>query len=265
MPFVETYAVKFSTGNLLPHVNVNNWPDMELSTPTDSTPDSSGLTLEISRQPPDDPGKRNSVFVVPPGGVPLDSRLLMRLTFDRPRAIPQGVLLPGVLPPEPWAVALHVSPANDLLGDRMVHVTCQFNRRFDGVRLNTPTGLQTDQAGLLESPLDFDRYQGGPMVLPDGTVEVVEPPIFTLEHSFCGRDTAANKHVVGSGRLAIARTSQPEVRDHRVYSSDALRHAGPPVSSIGALGVSLGTIDGIGTMKVRLRTFSVWFNASLSA
>jgi hypothetical protein len=146
----------------------------------------------------------------------------------------------------------------------MVHVTCQFNRQFDGVRLNTPTGLQTDQAGLLESPLDFDRYQGGPVVLPDGTQKVVEPPIFTLEHSFCGRDAAANKHVVGGGRLAIARTWLPEVRDHRVYSSDALRRAGPPVSSVGALGVSLGTLKGVGTMRVRLRTFSVWFNASLS-
>lgn len=171
--------------------------------------------------------------------------------------------------PEPWVVALSVSPASDLLSDSMLVLTCQFNSRLNGVRLNTPrnaqgTGpLQTDTALCLETPLNYDIYQGGYMAFPNGTDGVVDPPIFSLEHSFCGWNAAANKHTPGCGWLKIYRSWQPEAQDHRVFSSDAFTSSPGQVTAIGALGVSLVTLNGFGRMSVRLRTFSIWVNESL--
>lgn len=318
MPFVEMYSVNFGNGNVHPHVDVNGWSDMALfpSTPdatADRSPDASGYNFRITRElsVPAGTSARNSAYVVPPaGGLSLDTRLLLRATFDRPsaegfsladhgplggevepiaaaasakRASPRGkaesrevsrTLSPGpsvadVSVPEPWAVALSVSPTSDLLSDRMVNLTCQFNRVFDGVRLNTPkdpqgTGsLQADKAACLESPLDYGLYQGGYMAFPNGTDGVVDPPIFSLEHSFCGWNAETNDHTPGSGTLKIYRSWQPEVQDHRVFSSDAIASYPGQVTAIGALGVSLVTLSGFGRMSVRLRTFSIWVNESV--
>ena len=302
MPFVETYSVTFSNGNLIAHVNTRNWPDMVLSAPTPNDqaerfPDASGLNLKMTRDRnvPATASSLNSVYVVPPAGsVPLDTRLLMLVTFDLPNAEglspltedvgalarfspggrspsaneiePPGILSPfesvmsNVTVPEPWAVALNVSAENPLPPIGMVNLTCQFNRQFDGVRVNTPGNLQRDQAATLESPLNYGAYQGGYVSLPDGTDGVVDPPVFTLEHSFCGWNFAANGHTVGAGSLKISRAYAPlEAHDHRVYSSDALASAPQPVTSIRALGTSLAAV-GVGRMSVRLRTFSLWFN-----
>lgn len=316
MPFVETYAVNFSNGNIHPHLDLNGWSDMQLFPPTpdefaDRFPDSSGYTFTITRNltvPADVPARNNAYLV--PVGLPLDARLFMRVTFDLPRAEgfflfehgplgdefepidegssavrgrfadeiePPGGLSSGLGPiggkfsvPEPWAVVLNVSPTGDLLSDWMVNLTCQFNRnpQFNGVRLNTPTiqdigALQTDKAAPLESPLDYGIYQGGYMAFPNGTDGVVDPPIFSLEHSFCGWNAEANKHTPGSGSLKILRTWQSDVQDHRVFSNNALPSFPGQVESIGALGVSLVTLSGYGRMSVRLRTFSIWMNESV--
>lgn len=316
MPFKESYAVNLGNGNRHPYLNPNGWPDLELSPPTpddlaERFPDSSGLGLGITRGLSAAPNTlaMNAVYVVPPGGISLDTRVLLRATFDLPRAegLPVGdhgplggsvdlgasrtpgdrgapateVERPGLLSPgtpvppgvelsvpEPWAVALIVSPGNDLRSAGAVIVTCQFNRQPPGgVRLNTPKdpqgfgGLQADKAAYLESPLDYDRYQGGYIALPGGADGVVPPPIFTLEHSFCGWSFAQNGHTPGCGGLSIRRTWRPDVpQDHRVYSNNALTHAAVPATRIGALGVTLATQNGVGRMRVRLRSFELWFN-----
>jgi hypothetical protein len=316
MPFVETYSVDFRNGNVHPHLNLNGWSDMQLFPPTpdefaDRFPDPSGYIFTITRNltVPAEVPARNNAYVVP-GGLSLDLRLFMRVTFDLPRAEgfslfdhgplegefepiegassaehgrlggeiePPGSLSPGLGPiggkfsvPEPWAVVLNVSPTSDLLSDWMVNLTCQFNRnpQFNGVRLNTPRvqdigALQTDKAAPLESPLDYGIYQGGYMAFPNGTDGVVDPPVFSLEHSFCGNKAEDNKHTPGSGSLKILRTWQSEVQDHRVFSNDALISYPGQLTSIGALGVSLVTLSGYGRMSVRLRTFSIWVNDSV--
>ncbi len=247
-----------------------------------------------------------SIYVAPPiGSVPLRTRLFIRATFDRPQGVGFGTgpigdppgnvgsatrrtfaghgpsaaesvesagvasrnsaLFPDAAP-EPWALGLNVAPSGIVPDPNMINVTCQFHRNPDGVRLNTPTGLQLDQPSNLESPLDYGRYQGGYMAFPDGTDGVVDPPIFTLEHSFCGWgwDTLedALKHNPGAGFLKINRTYPPhEVWDHRAYSTNKLRGAEPPpVVHVGAVGVTLVTQQGFGRISVRLRTFSVSFN-----
>lgn len=301
MPFIETYSVRFANGNLHPHVNLRGWPDMLVSAPTpddqaQSFVDAWGRVLRITRIATAEGPARNNLYLVPPGGLTLDHRFFLRVTFDLPLAegfspagelepIPPMTLSPDVhgplegsieLPgspggpsglsvPEPWAVVLSVSAATDLLGDRMVNLTCQFNRQFNGVRLNTPSdllgigALQKDKAACLEMPLDYSSYQGGYMAFPNGTDGFVEPPVFSLEHSFCGWNAGANGHTPGYGSLKIVRAKQFEVSDHRVFSSNALT-APAPVTSIGALGVSLVTLNGVGRMRVRLRTFTIWFN-----
>lgn len=315
MPFVETYSVNFGNGNVHPHVDLNGWSDMALFPPSadstaDRVPDPSGYDFGIARElsVPAGTSSRNCAYVVPPaGGLSLDTRLLLRVTFDRPRAEgfylfehgplggefepfeeeasaergrfaeeieSPGSLSPGLGPiggkysvPEPWAVALNVSPTSDLLSDRMVNLTCQFNRTFDGVRLNTPKdpqglgALQVDKAACLESPLEYGPYQGGYMAFPNGTDGVVDPPVFSLEHSFCGWNAMTNGHTPGCGWLKIHRSWQPEVQDHRVFSSNAL--ASSSAQTIGALGISLVTQSGFGRIRVRLRTFSIWVNDSL--
>ena len=203
----------------------------------------------------------------------------MRVTFDRPFAeglptggehgpFPSENEIPGAPPsegpslanvgafavttPEPWAVALSVSRESAIPGsdaNRTVNVTCQFHRLLNAVRLNTPFALQNDQAPALERPLEYGKYQGGFIALPDGTDGEAPPPLFTLEHSFCG--VAAEDTQPGVGFLQIARTYHPrDLRDHRVYSAKA-------IDAIGALGVSLVALTGVGKMRVRIRTFSI--------
>jgi hypothetical protein len=78
---------------------------------------------------------------------------------------------------------------------------------------------------------------------------------------------------VGSGSLSIVDPSGKGRRDHRLYSGrdivqpdpslviDETRDTSPP--SIRALGVSLVTLQGVGKIMVRLRSFSVFWNESL--
>src|SRR3954465_11732106 len=109
MPFQETYAVDFFNGNLKPHVNVLGWPDMRLSTWTSSDraeriPEPMGLTLAITRDLTVSVPAKNSIYVdLTTANVTLDTRLVMRVTFDSPSV----ELLPESGAddiPEPWAV-----------------------------------------------------------------------------------------------------------------------------------------------------------------
>jgi len=266
MPFKPTYFVKFAHGNLTPNLKPKGWPGMTLSAPTQSDP--YGLRFKITRLP-SDPPQRQSVYVVPPYDLPIETRLLLRVTFDLPYAegfsdhgpFSGETELPGSLAlvdpssptvPEPWAVALSVSTENHLASARNASTTCQFHH-LHGLRLNT-TGLQVDQAAGLEGPpIDYDKYLG----VDDADGAHKPPTIFILEHSFCGQGAATIGHTAGTGFLKISRGGS-SLNDHRVYSSTTLTN--PSAGPIRALGISLSTLVGVGQMSVRLRSFGVWFN-----
>jgi hypothetical protein len=295
MPFVETYSVDFSNGNLHPSVNVLGWPDMvwsQLRATLDDIPelipDASGITLRMSRSAPTNGSlAANSVYVVP--AVPVQMRLFMRVTFDLPRAhgflptpqgareslgeaampsptepqpdvlaVPRGIGHHVLTVPEPWAVGLLVSGLDTVPNDNTVNVTCQFHVKDtrSGVRINTPGALQADRPVYLDTPLDYSQYEGG---------DDYEPALFTLEHSFCGAGVQTTGHTPGAGSLKIYGYSPDagytERRDHRVYSSTALALMSPLPTNIQALSATLASAGGEGQMDVRLRRLSIWLAA----
>ncbi|HSE41969.1 MAG TPA: hypothetical protein VLH08_14490, partial [Acidobacteriota bacterium] len=138
-----------------------------------------------------------------------------------------------------------------------------FNRLAPtGVRLNTPFSLQSDQPAYLESPLNYKSYQGGLLAPYDD--RWIAPPILSLAHSFCGIGANDIAHTSGCGFLKLTRIWPPELRDHRVYSSNTLIHQGSAaITSVGALGVSIATLRGEGRVSARLRSFSVSINHAL--
>jgi hypothetical protein len=174
--------------------------------------------------------------------------------------------------PEPWAVSLNVKGGDGtLLAQKgVVHLTCQFNRIYNGVRLNTPSGMEQsdfDQPIPIDSPLDYVRYQSQ---LPSwleglGLDWLFAAPVFTLEHSFCGWGALDNRHNAGAGSLTMRKANGAEKKDHRVYSSKAKIDAPlntqdePTVQSIG---ISVLTSSGVGRISARIRTFSLSFNHS---
>jgi hypothetical protein len=147
MPPTEVYVVEFANGTLTPTVDINAWGDMQPAGSVTGNQQNfvmGGLDL-VAFRPIDPPGDDkgppvvNSVYVTPaPGAVPIDSRLLIRVEFDRPGALPAG---PGVKA-EPWAVALKLADKPwDHPWQVKIAVTCQFNNetlRRNGVRLHDP-------------------------------------------------------------------------------------------------------------------------------
>lgn len=266
MPPVETYAVSFKHGNLHPEANANNWPDMQQSSQvpgvSESVAESIGIKLRCVRDATVPSGTRvmNQLSVTPPrGAVPLDCRIFLSATFDLPYALP---LPDSPKFPEPWAVALTVyGDGGGVRTEAAVHVTCQFNRKYDGVRLNTPSGLQqspVDQGRPIDSPLDYRKWQyrriNRWLYLPARR--------FTLEHAFCGWGLRDHGHVTGSGSLTMRDWRANEVRDHRVYSSADLSGGERATTHIRSVGVALVTVSGVGEIGVRMRSFSVSFNVS---
>ena len=240
MPSVQVYAVDFSGGNLGPSLDTNGWGAMKVghsgpsNNPTTSA-EPQGLALAVSAN--GGSAAIGAYVVLGPDVLSLETRLLMQLEFDRPEGIPPSSPNAGV--PEPWAVALNVKLNNEnfVVNEPMVPVTCQFNRQFNGVRLNTPGSQQTDQAAVLVSPLNYSQ---------------LSPVRFVLEHHFCGKNGAIG-HSVGYGTLSV----KPPINkaDQRVYSNTKL--SGGQQSWIGALGVTLVTLTGSGQIKVRLRNFGI--------
>ena len=305
MPFDrELYAVNFNNGNLTPHVNPNGWPAMVLfpaenNQTAEISNDNLGLRLLI--KPTTDTGASIDVMVFPPGGVEINSRHLLRVTFDLPWAegFPLGtggpedgvfepipslsdqssqvvgyesldqsaastVSGPQFTTPESWAVVLSFSP-QDFLSSAAANVTCQFNPA--GVRVNTPGPLQ------IVDPINGSADRANVLIRPLDYHLFQERgdrvALFTLEHSFCGYNAEAIGHTAGCGFLTVAipvvPSSQAEevLQDHRVYTSDKLTSVRPRISTVPTLGVSLGTQTGVGRMSVRLRSFAVWVNDPL--
>lgn len=254
MPFVEIYSVNLTNHNpeLRPHVNKLGWPGMIAEPNLNQSPDwfldFDGLYGSVTRNSTHSGFVRNNLFVAPPGGMPLESRIRMQLVFEE--AYGTGTQ------PEPWAVALNVSPRPNLATDPMVNVSCQFTRlnEGEGYRLNTPGSLQRDTAALLEKPLrydDFRRYR------------------FALEHYFCGSPgpvtcghvgAETKTHTTGCGRLSTNLGAE----DYRIFSSDVFQRELPPNPMIGAIGTTLiMAAPAIGSMYVKLLSFRVWLNQIL--
>jgi hypothetical protein len=240
MPSTHVYTVNFGQGNLTPSHDSNGWGAMILgnsgpsANPTTSA-DPQGLTMSVTAA--GTPVGVGAYIVLAPNALSLQSRLLMRVEFDQPDA-QQTANVAGV--PEPWAVALNVKFGNEsfVANEPMTTVTCQFNRQFNGVRLNTPGHLEGDQAAVLVSPLNYPQ---------------LSPGRFTLAHYFCGRN-AAGRYSTGFGTLSI---SPPiDLDDERLYSSAGL--SGGQQAWIGALGVTVVTLNGVGRITARLRNFAVW-------
>jgi hypothetical protein len=204
----------------------NSGPNDQL----ESSSDAQGLNLSVSAE--GSPAANGVHLVLGQGVLPLKTRLLMQVEFDRPNAVPPPQ--PNTGTPEPWAVALNVKFGNEnfVANEPMVPVTCQFNRRLNGVRLNTPGHEEGDQATILVSPLNYTPHP---------------PPVFLLEHYFCGF-RAAGRYSIGHGSLTIKPPAT--TKDQRVYSNKAL--SGGQQTWIGALGVTLVTLDGFGKIMVRL-------------
>jgi hypothetical protein len=240
MPSVQVYTVDFSSGNLVPTLDANGWGAMKLgnsgpsNNPT-SSGEPQGLALTVSAQ--GGPAANGAYVVFGPGALALETRLLMQVEFDRPNIVPPAS--PNTGTPEPWAVALNVKFGNEnfVAAEPMVTVTCQFNRQLNGVRLNTPGHQEGDQATILVSPLDYSQLSPGRIL---------------LEHHFCGKK-APGRYSIGYGSLSIG----PPIKknDQRVFSSTGL--SGGQQSWIGALGVTLVTLTGVGQITVRLRNFSI--------
>jgi len=173
----------------------------------------------------------------------------MSVEFDFPLAESLDITDPP--PAGPWAVVTAVKLGNqqDLQDDSFVAVTCQFNLRRNGVRLNTPGGLQVDGATVLDSPLDYGKYR-------PGCLGLVGPTRFVLKHSFCGVQAlpADLGYAVGSGALSLASKS-----DERTYSDANLSTTAASLQRhIGALGVSLRAVTKAAErFSARFRTFSI--------
>ena len=204
------------------------------------------------------------------GGLPLATRFILRVEFDSPHAssfsVPQqpgGGEIDPVLKPEPWAVVLKLKQSNSPNDapadvDPGVAVTCQFNNENnpngnEGARLNTPGAQQGGRSEPLDAPLDYPKW---------GSLDT----LFVLEHAFCGIQAGpapvppattpnAIGHSAGCGFLEIRPNGK---EDLRVFSSTGLSKVAN--TSIGALGVALVTLTGVGEILVRLRRFSVAIN-----
>jgi hypothetical protein len=197
--------------------------------------------------------------VLGPPPLPADVRGFLRVTFDLPHAT--GGDGSSVFT-QAWAVSANLRIDRDVDNriDQQLNVTSQFvsgsssGVTIEGVRLNTPGSLQqqVDQASRLDGPLDYARY--APIRLFPG----FELPgaTFVLDHAFCGYAAATNGHTPGSGKLRIRWFFGAEKRDQRVYSSMELMKVQPwPAgSTIGAVGVSIATLTGVGTFGARVRS-----------
>ncbi len=264
MPPVLIYSVDFANGNLAASMDTHSWGAMQIGNSgagdkPEKFSDSKGLTLSVYRAPSTPAGHdaNHSVNVLLGANVvPVASRLLLRVEFDRPWAQQNYVPLTptnnqtqgsNTTPAgSPWAVGIgpKCGTVNDQPGDKRIPVTCQFNRTMNGVRLNTPGHLQGDVSTLLDSLLDYANYW------PANTAN-----LFSFEQAYCGLRSAArpagNGYVVGSGGLDIGNR-----HDQRVFSNEGFSGTGAQ-AWIDALGVTLVTQVGVGQFTVRLRNFAV--------
>ena len=273
-PPIEAYAVNFAAGNLHPHVNPYGWPDVRLSQQipgtTTASSDSKGYRLTCTANGSE---LANSLYLVLPQSspsvlgpptLPADARVFLRVVFDLPHAT--GADGNPVFT-QPWAVSanLRIDRDVDSRSTQQLNVTSQFvsgsvsGVTIEGVRLNTPGSLQQiDQARRLDGPLDYSRYE------PIRFWPLFEFPgaTFVLDHAFCGYAAATSGHTPGSGKLRIQWFFGAEKRDLRVYSSTALLPL-PAGATIGAVGASIATVNGVGTFGARIRSFQLWLDRAL--
>lgn len=288
MPASRVYFVDFAGGNLSPSTDVFSWGPMihggsAYGTLADSGQgDPEGFLLSAFR-PGDMSGEgvSNSVYVIPKADkLAVESRFLMGLHFDLPSS---EMIWGDRVPPEPWAVGLKVKKSaskTDRSSDSIIPVTCQFQADAlgnSGVRLNTPFALQADNsrtATALDSPLNYESYQGSQIVPPPGPDGKPTPPVgpfpvpFVLKFLFSGvqaiphpgSNRPALGYVLGCGFLAIGTDADERLFSHVTLWDQPISPAATiwqTSPSIGAFGVSVVTMVGHGTIRARLRTFWV--------
>jgi len=271
-PPIDAYAVNFASGNLHPHVNPYGWGDVQLvpqiAGVREATPDSRGYRLTCTATGSELanglylvlPQPRAAVLGPPP--LPGDVRAFIQVIFDLPHAVGADQTSDFT---QAWAVLANLRIDRNIDSPTMqqVNVTSQFVKGtvgtspvvIDGVRLNTPGSLQQiDQALRLDGPLNYARYQPR---------WFIPAPTFVLDHAFCGYAAAANGHTPGSGELRIRWPFGIEQRDQRVYSSDKMPLASG--TTIGAVGVSVMTMSGVGTFGARVRSFRLSLDRQLGS
>jgi hypothetical protein len=259
MPPREVYSVDFRNSNMTP-VTSESWGPPVVGGSANgfkaAYPNLRGLQLHMTREGNETAAVSNSVYVLPPErSLLLDSRFRLRASFEQPSA---EWLDGSSVSPESWAVALLVKFGGSVDTDPepFIAVTCQFRRAGDttGVRINGVNEEQKDQAGYIDSPIDYSRYRAG-------CLGFGRAPRFTMEMNFCGRQSAPVPpgpqteppqlgYAVASGSLSIAGRA-----DHRVLSSRTLSTG--VQDWIGALGISLATIRGVGKYRVRLLDLAI--------
>ena len=260
MPFEKFYEVDFTSQQQAnPILNTKNWPPLQITQNSASEEHHwkpAGLDLKVTRNP-GDPERRKSVYVVPPGGLTMHSRYLMKVTFLHPNA--------GALPaspnslPEQWAIGLRFSSLDNILdGNKSSITTCQFGYKNSqlGVRLSTPRGLQGGDPGHLEYPIDYSQYNPVP---PHDQKNPAVVPVFILEQSFCGINlNLTTNHTTGAGFLKISRPGNQVNADHRVFSQADFT-GGNSSPKVNAMGVNLAATNrGSGWISIRLLTLEIW-------
>ncbi len=260
------YLVQFDGGNVKPVRDRWNWGHMKEGVSSANFIAESywwdGLNLSLYRPAPPPPlvPVSKTVYVVL-GNRPLrlQSRILLRLEFERPWAqaayvqqpwdpsnVPAAAPAPPPQKPEPWAIGLNikVGDENDVDTEARVGATCQFNSK--GVRLNVPGAEEKPYFNTLpeiETPLNYESFN------PFGQPAV---PFF-LELDFTGISQSTAPHLSqGTARLEVGSKT-----DTRIFTHGGLYPGGAP-SHITALGAALVTATGVGQIMARLSSFSVW-------
>ena len=282
MPPVLVYDVDFTSGSLQPTVDSEEWGNMLFGGSTAGAYHDfvdGGLLLTATRSNILEGGVSSAVYVVLPTPDPSPpnlalsraSRLKLHVEFDLPHATPSDAPPPGHMlarathgistglpkPPQPWAVSLRVKLGDetDVLGEALMNVTCQFHDT--GVRLNDPSKAQdapSNKSLDLDSPLDYDSWGLTQFHLGFMYSGIQAGPAPATPHQR-GDDLG---YAVGCGFLEMKPFDNPRFAkyDQRLFSSTQLSKSNQ--TWIGALGVGVGTVNFEGTMKARLKRFSVY-------
>src|SRR4051812_41612060 len=115
MPPVEIYAIRFANYNVLPHVDVRNWGQMQMGLSpvaqnAGTRSDYAGLNMSIERPATagtKDVASYSMYLLIRERRLPIGSRFIQRVEFDLPQArgFPSGPLNTFGTPPliEPWS------------------------------------------------------------------------------------------------------------------------------------------------------------------
>lgn len=261
------YFVPFYDGSTKPSRDRWKWGDMKIGASSGSQSQSywwDGLNMALCRPATSQTAESTGVYVeFGNAPLPLTSKLLLRLEFERPWARSDCLPVPAnprairphpgksdrrtsvVAIQEPWAVALNVKSgtANEVAGEPGVGTSCQFNST--GIRNNVPGAVESAMFKMIPNvvtPLDYQAWS------PLGGV----PASFSLELYFDGETGASSSLSSGTASLTVGKADVKRVFTHSGMYQGGSAH---PISAIGA---SIATVTGVGQIMARLLSFAVW-------